>query len=148
MHEADRQTLAMNGRTLYIIRGVPGTGKTTLAHILAGPSQAAADDFMIGSSGQYEFDPSKLSEAHEKCLEKIVYFLKAGATKVAVHNTFTTKREMAPYIKAGEEHGYVVQILTCETSHGSIHGVPDTTIQRMRDRFEPIEYYAPQGVKA
>ena len=57
-------------RTLLLIRGLPGSGKTTLAHKLAdlqtGSICVAADDFFM-EDDEYKFDSAKLQEVHERC---------------------------------------------------------------------------------
>jgi predicted kinase len=138
--------LAINKKTLYIIRGLPGTGKSTLAIRLASNTIVAADDFMLNSKGEYEFDPAKLPEAHQQCQEKIDFFMRCGCIHIAVHNTFTTVQEMAPYVELCKKYNYVPHIVTTETNFGSIHSVPETTIEKMRERFEPALYYHTQEV--
>lgn len=54
---------------LTLIRGISGSGKSTLANSLSektGSIHVEADQFFI-LNGEYKFDRSKLSEAHEKC---------------------------------------------------------------------------------
>lgn len=57
--------------TLVLIRGLPGSGKTTLAAGLSRVDgltrRCAADDWMLDDAGHYKFDPSKLRAAHEAC---------------------------------------------------------------------------------
>lgn len=58
-------------KTLYIIRGASGSGKTTLATTLSQhlPNAIAisADDYFYTKEGNYVFDVSSLSEAHQYC---------------------------------------------------------------------------------
>ena len=51
---------------LIIIRGLPGSGKTTLAKSFEGYQHFESDKcFMVGD--KYEFDPTELSTAHAFC---------------------------------------------------------------------------------
>lgn len=61
----------------------------------------------------------------------------SGADYIFVSNTFTTEKEMKPYLKMAEESGYHVVSLIVENRHGnkSVHNVPEETMTKMRDRF-------------
>jgi hypothetical protein len=61
-----------------------------------------------------------------------------GEEKISVSNTFTQEWEMETYFKLAEKYGYQVFSLIIENRHGNknLHGVPDDTLQRMRDRFQ------------
>ena len=59
-------------KIIYIIRGLPGSGKTTLAHnLVSRHCCVAADDFMVDENGDYAFDASKLGECHRRCTEAV-----------------------------------------------------------------------------
>lgn len=125
--------------TLYLIRGLPGSGKSTFANQLlnAGIVQAvySADDYFY-KDGVYNFDASKLGTAHLQCLNKTCIALDLGAN-VAVANTFTTENEMNAYLRHAELTGVNVVSLIVENRHGnsSVHNVPEETLNRMRSRF-------------
>lgn len=127
-------------KTLYIIRGLPGSGKSTLASNLMDTGAIRryweADTFMIDSEGNYKFDPSKLAYCHSRCKNEVECDMQDGYN-VAVSNTFTTEKEMQPYLDMAERYGYAVISLIVENRHGnkSVHGVPDDKMQQMRNRF-------------
>ena len=52
--------------TLYIVRGIPGSGKSTLAKTLGG-KHYEADMFFIDGEGHYNFDFTKIKDAHQWC---------------------------------------------------------------------------------
>ena len=73
---------------LFIVRGLPGSGKTSLGHKLA-LLVYSADDFFTDEEGRYNFDPSQLGEAHAACQLNVRKALEFECWKVAVTNTFT-----------------------------------------------------------
>lgn len=122
-------------KNLFLLRGLPGSGKTTLGNIVAQHCFAADDYFMVGD--EYCFDPSKLKTAHAFCQSRTRTMMGLGQD-VAVSNTFTQKWEMQPYFDMAEEFGYTVHSIIVENRHGgkNVHGVPEEAITKMRNRFE------------
>jgi predicted kinase len=125
---------------LYIIRGVPGSGKTTLADRMKSCGMiwdyAEADSFMVDECGNYRFDPKRLSHCHKKCHIEVRDMMRAGYDGIAVSNTFTRKWEMENYIGLARQFGYDVTMIVCQGDYGNVHGVPADKVQQMRDRFE------------
>lgn len=119
---------------LYIVRGLPGSGKTTYAKSLGIPNHFEADDYFYAPNGGYFFDPRYIKEAHAHCKKRTELAL-AYDGNVVVANTFTTVWELRPYIDLAAKYGCDVILHTCTGNYGSVHGVPEHTIQRMRDRF-------------
>lgn len=124
------------GKSLYIIRGIPGSGKSTLASEISEVSFEADQYFF--NNGKYIFNSSKLKEAHLWCQSQVDTAMACGEEKISVSNTFTQEWEMEVYFKLAEKYGYRVFSIITENRHGNknLHGVPDDTIQRMRDRFQ------------
>lgn len=124
---------------LTLIRGLPGSGKSTLARKLVNPNivHIEADQFFINpNTGQYEFNPKSIKTAHNWCLKRAIYYLNAGID-VVVANTFTTKKELEPYLELKQEIGNLtIQIVLCQGNFKSIHDVPESTIKKMGKRFE------------
>ena len=132
-------------RELILIRGVSGSGKSTLADmfcfsfILGSTQSTSADDYFIDfTTGEYNFDASKLKEAHSECQESVKQaMIEEIAEYIVVHNTFTEEWEMQPYFDLAKEYDYRVTTLIVENRHNSksIHNVPDEVIKRQKERF-------------
>jgi len=129
-------------KNLYILRGLPGSGKSTLAKQLGG-SHFETDKYFVGENGEYNFDGSKLKEAHQWCQDSVSNAMLLNHTTgenetIVISNTFTQEWEMKPYMDMAKEWGYIVFTIIVENRHGGVnqHGVPDEKLQQMVDRFE------------
>jgi predicted kinase len=129
-------------KELFLLRGLPGSGKSTLAKSIGG-FHIEADMFFM-KEGEYQFDFTKLKDAHTWCqesTEKTMIALdipKFGIKRITVSNTFTQEWEMKPYFDLAEKHGYRVYSLIVENRHGGVneHGVPEDKLEIMKKRFE------------
>ena len=123
-------------KELFLLRGLPGSGKSTLAESLGG-SHMEADKYFT-YEGKYEFDVTKLKDAHDWCQNAVRVFMENKNKRVVVSNTFTQEWEMKPYFDLAEKHGYKVYSLMCENRHGGVneHGVPEDKLEIMKNRFE------------
>tara|TARA_E500000081_G_scaffold84088_1_gene85312 strand:- start:5167 stop:5625 length:459 start_codon:yes stop_codon:yes gene_type:complete len=138
-------------KTLYLIRGLAGSGKSTLARLIAEKEYFIADNRLDGYAvkdchmvcaddffdveGKYEFDASRLPDAHDWCSSQVYSKLSKGMDNVVVHNTFSQRWEMEPYFELAEEFGYSVFVIECQNDFGSIHNVPDHVREHMKKRW-------------
>ncbi|MEG7982425.1 hypothetical protein U2054_15665, partial [Listeria monocytogenes] len=60
--------------TLTIIRGLPGSGKSTLAINLKPDRIVEADNYLIGSDGEYRWTPERCKEAHRQAQRAVDIF--------------------------------------------------------------------------
>lgn len=121
-------------KALVLLRGVPGSGKSTMAETLSEgkyPVLAADDYFMV--DGEYKWDRTKLGRAHKDCQERCRRAMEAGERLIFVNNTFIKVRDMKEYIDMAQEHGYMVFSVIVENRHGGkdVHGVPEETLEKM-----------------
>lgn len=127
----------MRDRTLILLRGLPGSAKSTLARTLAPGANFAADDF-FEVEGLYRYDGSKIREAHQSCMDRAETAMAEGVSVVAVHNTFSKAWEARPYLALAANYNYSVFVIECQNDFGNVHGVPASAIQSMRERWEPL----------
>lgn len=128
---------------LYLIRGLPGSGKTTLAKLMLHSGMVdriyAADDYFyrdVPGGKEYVFAPEFLADAHKQCLDRTRQALFEWKMSVAVHNTFSRVWEMEPYFAIRTSPVRCdITIITCEGDYGSIHAPPEVR-ERMAKRWE------------
>lgn len=129
---------------LIIVRGLPGSGKSTLARKILSELKAKnidtahyeADSFFI-NDGKYVFDARKLGRAHSNCFENTKNALNAGST-VIVSNTFTTLKELKPYIALTDNNMVIVvnKSLPLDLNFKrTIHEVPMEALEKMQNRW-------------
>ena len=106
-------------KKLVLIRGLPGSGKTTLARAVAQAGfRHFETDMYFERNGEYYFNPRKLAEAHAWCLQLARRSIKLGS-KVVIANTFSKMCDLLPYLNL------VPSAVVIETggSWTSVHGV-------------------------
>lgn len=131
--------VSANKATLILLRGVPGSGKSSTAQLLSSMYEIAhieADHYFIDSEGNYNFKPSELSKAHEYCQNVCRVALNSGSD-IIVSNTSTTEKEVQTYKDIAAECGANFISLIVENRHGgeNVHNVHSEKIQQMKDRF-------------
>lgn len=121
---------------LYMVRGIPGGGKTTFAETIC-DKVVSADDYHYDSEGVYRWKLENMAAAHRYCQGKTRTIMETGKD-VAVANTSTTKKELKPYYDLAEEFGYTVFSIIVENRHGgkNVHNVPAETLEKMKKRFD------------
>ncbi|XP_011298394.1 NEDD4-binding protein 2 [Fopius arisanus] len=158
IHEAtlDRIKRAILNRQkiMVLMRGLPGSGKSSLAKSLVSTLAGNPSDYIFSSDdyfvtlgcGIYMYDPRRIEDAHTTNQKKVNEALKREKTPVIVDNTNTQAWEMRPYAAMAVKFGYIVVTLEPDTSWATnvsqlakknSHGVPKEKIEQMLLRFEP-----------
>ncbi|XP_077666186.1 NEDD4-binding protein 2-like 1 isoform X2 [Eretmochelys imbricata] len=136
-------------KRLYLLRGLPGSGKTTRARQLKrefpGAVILSTDDFFFTEDGTYVFSPDCLDEAHLWNQKRAHKAMKNGKSPVIIDNTNIHAWEMKPYVIMARENNYEVifqepdthwKFNVRELARRNNHGVPREKIQRMKDQYE------------
>jgi adenylate kinase family enzyme len=133
-------------KQLILLRGLPGSGKSTAAKLLgvggSGYAHFESDMFFM-KDDKYEFDATKLRDAHRWCQNQVEHAMLLNHTSghnntIIVSNTFTQDWEMEAYFDLADRWDYRVTTLIVENRHGgeNVHGVPADKLEQMKNRFE------------
>lgn len=130
-------------KKLFIVRGVPGSGKSTFAKELKADYHFEADMYFINpETGEYTFVAEEIRNAHQWCRgsveQQMINLSKREECSIIVSNTFTQEWEMDPYFELAEKYGYEVFSIIVENRHGgkNIHDCPEDKVEMMKQRFE------------
>ena len=135
---------------LFLIRGLSGSGKSRWLRENSDDQSPiirrwiSADDFFVDLKGNYIFEAGLLPNAHLYSQRRVRDDFEDGYKGIAVHNTFSCRWEMQPYLEMAKEFGAEVVVIDLfdggctdqELFERNIHGVPLETITAMRARWE------------
>ena len=138
--EPRAQASANATATLVLIRGLPGSGKSTMASVLTMVGYAHFEaDMYFERGGKYQHDRSQISNAHAWCQTMTRAALTDGK-RVVVSNTFTRLRDLEPYLQMTTG---AVQVIEATGQWKNIHHVPPEALANMARMWEPF----PRAVK-
>ena len=142
---------------MYILRGLPGSGKSTYARgrwpgltparyapMGWSPMAVSGDHFFTSLDGVYAFNLSQLGEAHVDAQRHLIRALEAKTPEVVVDNTHSRLWEFSVALELARVFGYEVEVvdlfdagLTDEELAGrNSHGVTVEIIAKQRGRWE------------
>lgn len=127
----------------YIMRGIPGSGKSTIANLLAGEKGivCSTDFFFTEEDGSYNFDPAKLAMYHKLNLFFFHLALANNVPIVVCDNTNIRHVDYKKYVEIAREFNYIIKIVPVGVSLETAvkwcrHNVPRETIKQMLSMWE------------
>jgi predicted kinase len=106
---------------IYMLRGVQGSGKTTLAKALVKHCESlgystvicSADDFFTDAKGNYKFDGARINEAHTWCQARFDAAVSAKTDIVIVDNTNLKSEHMDNYKDRSGAYTTILVVFDC-----------------------------------
>ena len=134
---------------IYLIRGIPGAGKSTFAKKLRQAIREKCDFtasifetdnfFVDATNGTYKFDSGLTELAHNWNIGEVYKNCRDYCcAPCIVANSFTTEKEIHPYRNIARELKRRCVIIDLYTEHESVHNVPDNIIAKMKTRWQEI----------
>jgi predicted kinase len=128
---------------LYLIIGIPGSGKTTKAKEIIEAYKAEGKeirhyeaDMFFEKDGEYKFEFFNLGKAHNWCFNNTREALKNGID-VIVSNTSLTPEERGPYLRLVKRFKCELEVITMTGEYENVHGVPKGKLEFMKKRYIP-----------
>lgn len=120
---------------LTLVRGLPGSGKTTFAMTLVALGYFHIEADMYFMQGDvYQFMPTMLGAAHKWCQKHTIRNL-LGGHNVVVSNTFTTMKEIKEYVKIANDLSVPLNVYKATGNFKNVHNVPEEALARMKARW-------------
>ena len=125
-------------KQLIIMRGISGSGKSTIAKTLVGKGKIFSTDDFFMQGDKYFFDPKKIGLNHKLNQERTEEAMKQGVTPIVIDNTNDELWEMKPYVTLADKYGYEATIKEIKT--------PDIEeIMRRQESRKEINKSVPRG---
>lgn len=134
--------MSTNEKNCIILRGLPGSGKSTFADFILASNPGAvhveADHYVYDENGNYDWKFENLRDYHSKAQSCFDNALNEGVGTIVVSNVSSTWKDFKYYFNKAKEQGYKVTSIIVENRNEtkSIHGVPEETLNNMRSKFQ------------
>lgn len=121
-----------------IVRGLPGSGKTTYCKTNFPNTMHLENDMFRMCSGKYTFDDSvttsiliELFDFVERCL-----FITDGKMDIVLCCVFTSKKSIERYEYLAKKYNADFQVIRIIGEHSNVHNVPEVVYNSMKNNFQ------------
>ena len=140
----DEKSKKIMTKFAFIVRGVPGSGKSTTAQYLAGDVGIvhAVDDLHIDEKGCFRWNDDRVEEYYQQNFDAFAKSCQTGVSVVVCDNINVTQAEYQKYVECAHAHGYITSVVSlkkltpAEATQRNQHGVSITQIMDMYERWE------------
>lgn len=132
-----RQNASASGSSpiLRVVRGVPGSGKSTFAVKHFPGVFHVENDMFLMRGNDYHWTPQRVKSAIDWCSRMATEALASGLD-VVVCNTFTKRRFIRYYKNIAEELGARFDVYRCTGSFKNVHGLDDSMVEKFKKAME------------
>lgn len=105
-------------KMLYIMQGIPGSGKSTIAQMIANATDGrifSTDDLWYDEEGKYNFDPDLLGIKHKENQRLVTEAMVEGIESIIVDNTNIYQKDANIYIEMAEMFNYELTVIRVNT---------------------------------
>lgn len=149
-----RSELISKSNKLFILSGLPGSGKSTIVkdilfqlQILQQHCQVFSYDFYHYENLEFRYDYSLAKERIQQCHNDFVAALVTQTYRIVIDNVNSTFEEIEPYLESlvnSKREYEILFIRTLEQDpkrcyYRCVHGVPFSQIVKMKNRLETIQ---------
>jgi predicted kinase len=130
--------------SLILLRGLPGSGKTSLAKVLSDDGQwpvfSVDSYFTDPDTGEYRFEFDKNHLAYKACLQNTEEAMKQRTEKIFIDNTLTIEWEIEPYFQLASAYNYTIFVATVENRHKgkNTHDISEDQLERMAAKYKVV----------
>jgi len=139
-------------KSLIFMQGIPGSGKSTVARSLIGLNEDAivfsTDDFWYDVNGIYQFDQSRICEAHQWNQQRTIEAMQQEISKIIIDNTNIKRWNIESYLTVASIYGYEVSVIRIEVplsvaierqlSRPADRRIPASVIEAMHQGMERL----------
>lgn len=127
------------------MQGVPGSGKSTVAKLIAASVEGSPDNVRIlstdtyryGACGHYYFDPAENATFHSATQRDCADEMRRGTPVVIIDNTNIERWQAEPYFCLARMYGYEINVVRVD---------PGLAEAKKRNAKRPIERRVPNDV--
>ncbi len=133
----------MDARRLYILRGLPSAGKSTLAKLIAPDANISLDELRAELGRNVIDDRNFYITLRNMERDLVRSWLREGRTPIAIHDVNATRSDVAEWAALAASYGYQWAVVHVETDLNDFDlamrsdtGCPPSAIAKFRERWQ------------